>query len=317
MGVVVCEWPVKYLQDKLHGIFLGDLWVIGAFSGGGKSTMSRLITMSAHKNGIPVVLYSLENAVGTYAREEVRMIYNEETGSRLDTRIFKKLESERPEDFVEYRKRVYENSKKKNENGLRLLVLHEDVNSKNMSVEELLESIDKEYEEGYRLFIIDHVDMLITDPRLEMSQTTHNMNKLWAYVAEKNVAIITFSQMASTIPNNVLCPSESDLRGVRTKGQRATGVITIAKHDYGYYKPNYKHPYALPTYIRIAKNRDGATGCAVCFFETDHYLDEMITEVACDKQGIVVGGVTKDKLIKFKLKEEEKRLNECQYQDLP
>lgn len=307
MGVVVCDWAIKYLQDKLHGIYLGDLWVIGAFSGGGKSTLSRLITMSAHKKGVPVVLYSLENAVGTYSQEEVRMLYNEETGSRLDARMFKKLEGDNPDDFKEYRKRVYLESKKTNEDGLRLLVLHEDVNSKNMSVEELIQSMDKEYEQGYRLFIIDHVDMLITDPKLEMTQTTHNMNKLWAYVAEKNVAIITFSQMSSSIPNNVLCPSESDLRGVKTKGQRATGVITIAKHDYGYYRPNYKHPYALPTYIRIAKNRDGATGCAVCFFETDHYLDEMITEVSCDKQGVVVDGLTKEKLIKFKVKEDEKR----------
>lgn len=307
MGVVVCDWAIKYLQDKLHGIYLGDLWVIGAFSGGGKSTLSRLITMSAHKKGVPVVLYSLENAVGTYSQEEVRMLYNEETGSRLDARMFKKLEGDNPDDFKEYRKRVYLESKKTNEDGLRLLVLHEDVNSKNMSVEELIQSMDKEYEQGYRLFIIDHVDMLITDPKLEMSQTTHNMNKLWAYVAEKNVAIITFSQMSSSIPNNVLCPSESDLRGVKTKGQRATGVITIAKHDYGYYLPNAKHPYALPTYVRIAKNRDGATGCAVCFFETDHYLDEMVTEVSCDKQGVVVDGLTKEKLIKFKVKEDEKR----------
>lgn len=307
MGIIVCDWAIKYLQDKLHGIYLGDLWVIGAFSGGGKSTLSRLITMSAHKNGVPVVLYSLENAVGTYSQEEVRMLYNEETGSRLDARMFKKLEGDRPEEFKQYRERVYRDSKKTNADGLRLLVLHEDVNSKNMSVEELIQSMDREYEQGYRLFIIDHVDMLITDPKLEMSQTTHNMNKLWAYVAEKNVAIITFSQMSSSIPNNVLCPSESDLRGVKTKGQRATGVITIAKHDYGYYRPNGKHPFALPTYIRIAKNRDGATGCAVCFFETDHYLDEMITEVSCDKQGVVVDGLTKEKLIKFKVKEDEKR----------
>ena len=59
--IVICDWPIKYLQDKLHGIFAGDLWIIGAFSGCGKSTLSRLITMSAHKNGVPVVLYSLEN----------------------------------------------------------------------------------------------------------------------------------------------------------------------------------------------------------------------------------------------------------------
>ena len=304
-GIVICEFPIKYVQEKLHGIYAGDLWIIGAFSGCGKSSVARLITMSAHKNGIPVVLYSLENQPGTYVREEVRMRYNEETGSRLDMRAFKDLESEKPEMFQKARMDIYQESKRTDENGLPLLVLHEDVDSKNMSVDQLIQKMDMEYEKGYRLFIIDHVDMLITDPRYEMSQTTENMNKLWAYVAQKNIALITFSQMATSIPANVLSPSESDLRGVRTKGQRATCVITFAKHDYGYYNAP-GHKYALPPYVRIAKNRDGATSCAVCYYETDHYLDDY-QEVSCDKQGVLVDGMTRDKLIRFKQKEDEKK----------
>lgn len=304
-GINICDWPVAYLQDKLLGIFEGDLWIIGCGSGLGKSTLARLITMSAHKNGVPVVLYSLENQPGTYVSEEVRMLYNEETGSKLEMRAFKDLEAEKPEMFQKYRMQLYENSKRTDENGIPLLVLHEDVNSKNMSVDLLLKSIDQEYEKGYRLFLIDHVDMLITDPRNEMSQTTDNMNRLWAYVAQKNIALITFSQMAATIPSNVLCPGESDLRGVRTKGQRATGVITLSRHDYNYYvAPNNK--YAKPTYMRIAKNRDGATSCAVVYYDTDHYL-QTYQEVSCDRQGILVDGMTKEKLIRFKQKEDERK----------
>lgn len=306
MGIVLCEWPIKYLQDKLQGIFAGDLWIIGAFSGGGKSTLSRLITMSAKQSGVPVVLYSLENQPGTYAREEVRMMYNEETGSRIDTRSFKQLEDENKEKFQGYRRKVFEECEKTNKDGLHQLVLHEDVNSQNMSVEQLLNSIEQEYQQGYRLFILDHVDMLITDPKYEMSQTTHNMNKLWAYVAQKNIALITFSQMATTIPSNVLCPGESDLRGVRTKGQRATGVITIARHDYGAYVAA-GFPYAMPTYVRIAKNRDGSTGCAVCFFDTDHYIGKWI-DVTCDKQGVIVDGQTKEKLRVFQQKQSGREL---------
>ena len=304
-GIVICDWPVAYLQDKLRGIFKGDLWIIGAFSGSGKSTLARQITMSAHKNGVPVVLYSLENQLGTYASEETRMLYNEETGSKLEMRAFKDLESQKPEMFQKYRMQLYENSKAVNEDGLKLLIVHEDVRAKNISVNDLLKSIDQEYEQGYRLFIIDHVDMLITDPKYEMSQTTENMNKLWAYVAQKNIALITFSQMATSVQSGVLCPGESDLRGVRTKGQRATGVITLSRHDYDYYSaPNNK--YAKPTYMRIAKNRDGATSCAVVYFDTDHYLD-CYQEVGCDKQGIVVDGLTKEKLIRYKMKEDERK----------
>ena len=193
------------------------------------------------------------------------------------------------------------NQKKTNSQGLKLLKLHEDVRGQNIGVDELLRSIQQEYEEGYRLFMIDHVDMLITNERNELAETVSNMNKLWAFVANHDVAIIAFSQLRE-IPPNVIVPNEEQLRGSKTKGQRATGVITLAPHEYGIYSAE-NHPYAYPTYIRIAKSRDGrsSTGCAVCFFENDHYLDWYI-DVLCDKQGTLVDGLTRDRMLKFKEK---------------
>lgn len=307
--MIVCDWPINYLQEKLLHIYTGDLFIIGASTGIGKSTLSRLITLEAHKNNNPVVLYSLENAPGTFAREESRMLYNEETGSRLEDRGFKEIENKDPEFFKKYRKQVYENSKKTNSDGLKLLLLHEDVKSQNISIDELLASIQKEYEMGYRLFLIDHVDMLITDPKNEINQTVNNMNKLWAYVANHDVAVIAFSQLKD-LPPNVLVPNENHLRGSLTKGQRATGVITLAPHEYGLYKI-LAHPYAHPTYVKIAKSRDGrsTTGCAVCFFENGKYLPTKV-EVDCNKAGTLVDGYTVEKLIKNKQKNEEKALYE-------
>ena len=83
---------------------------------------------------------------------------------------------------------VYEKSKKTNSQGLKLLKLHEDVRGQNIGVDELLRSIQQEYEEGYRLFMIDHVDMLITNERNELAETVSNMNKLWAFVANHDGA---------------------------------------------------------------------------------------------------------------------------------
>lgn len=295
----VCKWPIKFLQDKLLNIYTGDLWLFGAATGLGKSTMSRMIAQEAHKNDYSVVLYSLENKPGTYAQEEARILYNAKTGSRIEARAFKEMENRDPNVFMEYRKAVYEKSKQTNSQGLKLLKLHEDVRGENIGIGELLKSIQQEYEEGYRLFIIDHVDMLITDERNELAQTISNMNKLWAFVANNDVAIIAFSQLRE-LPPNIIVPNEEHLRGSKTKGQRATGVITIAPHDYGIYTIA-GHPYAYPTYVRIAKSRDGrsSTGCAVCFFENDHYLD-WYTEVLCDRQGTLVDGMTKDKMIRYK-----------------
>ena len=313
--MIVCDWPIQYLQEKLLHIYTGDLFVIGAATGIGKSTLSRLITLEAHKNNKPVVLYSLENAPGTFAMNEARMLYNEETGSNLEDRGFKELENQDPNYFKKYRKIVYEKSKLTNSDGLKLLVLHEDVRAQNISVEELLASIQKEYEQGYRLFLIDHVDMLITDPKNEINQTVNNMNKLWAYVANHDVAFIVFSQLKD-LPPNVLVPNENHLRGSLTKGQRATGVITIAPHEYGLYQIP-KHPYAHPTYVKIAKSRDGrsTTGCAICFFEDGRYLPTKC-EVACNKTGTLVDGKTFEWLVKNKAKiEDEQRKHNETHQD--
>lgn len=301
---IVCKWPIKFLQDKLLNIYTGDLWIFGASTGLGKSTLSRMIAMEANKNDNAVVLYSLENKPGTYAQEETRILYNQETGSRIETRAFKEMENNDKNVFMKYRQMVYEKSKKTNSQGLKLLKLHEDVRGQNIGVDELLRSIQQEYDEGYRLFMIDHVDMLITNERNELAETVSNMNKLWAFVANHDVAFIAFSQLRE-LASNIIVPNEEQLRGSKTKGQRATGVITIAPHEYGIYSAA-NHPFAYPTYIRVAKSRDGrsSTGCAVCFFENDRYLDWYI-DVMCDRQGTLVDGYTRDKMIKYKEKQKD------------
>ena len=205
---------------------------------------------------------------------------------------------------MKFRQMVYEKSKKTNSQGLKLLKLHEDVRGQNIGVDELLRSVQQEYDEGYRLFMIDHVDMLITNERNELAETVSNMNKLWAFVANHDVAFIAFSQLRE-LASNIIVPNEEQLRGSKTKGQRATGVITIAPHEFGIYSAA-NHPFAYPTYIRVAKSRDGrsSTGCAVCFFENDRYLDWYI-DVMCDRQGTLVDGYTRDKMIKYKEKQKD------------
>lgn len=297
---MLCEFPINYIQEKTMGIFTGDFILIGAGSGTGKSTLSRLITMSAKKQGVPVVLYSLENQPGTFVREETRMAYNADTGSCINERAFKQAHHDDPKRYEKYRRAVFEESQKTNADGLKLFKLHESVSDSNWDINKILHSMAEEYEQGYRLFIIDHIDMLITDPRNEITQTYSNMNKLWAFVASKNIALITFSQLSGSMREGVLAPSDEDLRGSKTKGQRATAVITLARHDYGYYISG-SAPKASPTYVRLAKFRDGKTGCAIVFFENDHYLPYGEKEVLCNKTGTLVDGVNQEKLVQFKI----------------
>ena len=297
---VLCEYPIRYLQDKLQGICTGDLVIFGASSGSGKSTISRLLTRAAYEQNCPVVLYSLENSQGTFISEDTRLLYNQQTGSKIEQRAWEIMHSKNPAQFEQYRKAIFEKHQKEF-NGIKLLKVHEEVTNLNFTVDMLLKSMQQEYNQGYRLFIIDHLDMLISDPRNELAQTVYNMNKLWNFIAVNNIGCVAFSQ-TTDLPENVLCPNDTLLRGSRTKGQRATVVITLAQHKYGYYElPNDK--FAKATYMRIAKFRQGSTSCAIVYYKDGQY-DNYYQEVLCDYSGKLIDGKTVDKFIKFYTRED-------------
>jgi archaellum biogenesis ATPase FlaH len=298
---ILCEWPIKFLQDNLYGICTGDLVVIGCDSGCGKSTLSRIITRSAFNNDCPVVLYSLENAPDTFVTEQVMIEYEKDTGNYVNNRQFEIMHAQNPTQFVEYRRRAYEKSQQTSSDGLPLLVVYEQVTKGDWNVKRLIESIRVEINAGYKLFIVDHLDVLVQ--RDELTDTKNAMDELWALVQEHNIAIITFSQIVKGC--NALCPSYDDLRGHKAKVYKSTIIITLGRHEYGYYTPPVKFPNAKPTYIRIAKSRSTNTACGVCYFNNNAYLDAYLP-VLCDTAGTFIDGQTKESLRSWKKKQEQK-----------
>lgn len=292
---ILCNWPIAYLQDELNGICTGDFIVIACSSGSGKSTLSRLITAEARDNKIPVVLYSLENQQGTFATEEIR---NEafKDGERYDTaRDFAIAATQDPEKFNLYKQRAYEKATITNENGMRIMKVHEDVATDNWTIAKLIESMKQEIAQGYKLFVIDHLDVLA--PNDEYKENIVIMRELWKLISASNIALVTFSQLRKNC--SALCPGQNDLRGGMNKVYKATHLITLGRHEYGFYSPPPKNPEASPTYVRIAKSRDSKLGCAVCYFDRGHYIKPYI-RVICDEPGNYIDGMTRDKLQKYK-----------------
>ena len=300
---VLCEWPITFLQDKLLGICTGDLTVIACASGTGKSSISRLIAMNAGKNDCPCVLYSLENQTGTYATECARTAMYKAGLKPRDLRTFAIEDTENGSKFEEFRRAAYEESKKLSSNGLQMIVVHEDVATDDWNIRRLIREMLPEIEKGYKLFLIDHLDVLA--PNDEYSETTIIMRELWALVNKYNISIITFSQLTKKC--QALCPGQYDLRGGMNKVYKATHLITLGKHEYGYYTPPCGFPDSLPTYIRIAKSRDTRLACGVCFFNFGEYLKEYI-QVSCDESGMFIDGMTRDKLQKW---HEKNKVTEC------
>lgn len=291
---VLSKWAIPFLQDKLQGICTGDLVVIACASGCGKSSISRQVCMKARDEGCLTVLYSLEDRQDTYPTEEARFAYMRNGKGAPDLRTFAIQNTHNPAQFTEERKLAYLNTKKTDNEGRPLLVIHESIAKGDWDINRLKATMTEEIEKGYKLFIIDHLDVLVRKNEYEDLRIA--MNELWAFVAENNVAIITFSQLAKGC--ETLSPSADDLRGGMAKVYKATHIVTISKHEYGYYKPPFKFPDAKPTYVRLAKARDTSTGCAVCYFNHGYYLDDYL-DVMVDSTGRYVDGMTRDKLQKW------------------
>ena len=293
---VLCKWPIKYLQDELHGILSGNFVVIAAHSGTGKSTISRLLTNSAIFQGCPVVLYSLEDEPQAYISDFVYREFFKDTGYNIDFAEFLIDDTLHPEKYIEYKKRCLEWSKRKTETGIPLMTIHEMETNPSWTLERVLTTMKEEIARGNRLFILDHLDVLVPSER--PADMVNTVRALWDLVAREQIALITFSQLATNRNKESLCAGIDDLRGSKSKVQTPTVVISLARHNYGKYVME-NNPNAKPTYMRILKNRlGGNTSGAVCFFDHGHYLD-YFRYVDCNESGTTIDGYTVNELIKL------------------
>jgi len=290
---VLADYPIQYLQDQTYGIKTGDLVVFACGSGTGKSTFSRLLTFSAIAQGQPVALYSLEDRPGTFWKDYQRMLFIAETGANVDLVAYELMDSQRPKDFEQYRRKALETKRKVNEDGLPMLDLKEMNPDKNWSIEELEQSVAMQVQLGYKLFVIDHLDVLGDE---SVATTKAIMDALWNMTVKHDIAIISFSQLIKAVPERVLCPGADHLRGSNAKVLKSTMVVTMARDNYKYYDcPG--HPHAIANYMRIAKQRGRSTSAAIVFYENGNYL-KGYREVMCNSSGTFVDGMTQEKIQK-------------------
>lgn len=291
----ICPYPVKYLQDELDDITTGDFIMIAANTGTGKSTISRIFMDNAIANDCPVVLYSLEDQEGIPAANECYMEYVKAGNYDKNFKSWLKDNTLHPEKYAEYRRRAMEKATKTNADGLKMRVVHEQSNNKQWTLRDTIKQIQQEIQQGYKLFIIDHIDVLVPSEKPE--DMVLAIRYLWKIVSENNVAIITFSQLASRRNLESLCPSLDDLRGSKAKIHTPTIVISISRHIYGYY--GLTDGAWKPTYMRVLKNRFGETSCAITYFNKGIYSD-IYQKVDTNEQGTIIDGKTAKELSRYK-----------------
>lgn len=293
MVKVLAEYPVRYLQDQTYGLKTGDLVVFACGSGTGKSTFSRLLTFSAIAQGCPVALYSLEDRPGTFWKDYQRLMYIAETGNNIDFIAYELADSQNPQDYDKYRRASLAVKRSTNSDGLPMLDLKEMNPDKAWDISELEKSIAIQVQLGYKLFIIDHLDVLGEE---SVAATQRIMDALWAMVVKHDIAIIAFSQLSKALPERVLCPGAEHLRGANAKVLKSTLVVTMARDTYNYYAlPG--HPKAVANYMRIAKHRGKSNSAAIVYYENGNYLSGY-REVMCNAPGTFIDGMTSEKIQK-------------------
>mgnify|MGYP003530421083 FL=1 len=288
---LLCTYPISFLQDKLHGIMSGDMIMIAASTGVGKSTLSRIIVNHAISEDCPAVLFSLEDEPQMFATDAVYREYLCKAFEPLDFREWLLDYSINQDKYKEYAIEAAKKAVRTTSNGVKACVVYE-MKTPNWSLEEITSKILQHYEQGYRLFILDHIDVLV--PSEAPADMVRAINDLWRLVAEKQIALITFSQLASNRNKESLCAGIDDLRGSKAKVHTPTIVLSIARHIYGY----YPDVLGKPTYCRILKNRHGGNTCAaVIYFNRGTYAQNY-TEVKSNESGTTIDGETVTSLIK-------------------
>jgi len=288
---LLCTYPISFLQDQLHGIMTGDMIMIAAGTGTGKSTLSRIIIQHANEEGVPCVLFSLEDEPQTFVTDSVYRQYLANAFEPLDFRQWLLDYSDNPEKYKEYAMEAAKKGMSKSKKGLKNTVVYE-MKTPNWTLEEIISLMKQRIEEGYKLFILDHMDVLV--PSELPSDMVRAINDLWRLVAENQIALVTFSQLASNRNKESLCAGIDDLRGSKSKVHVPTIVISIARHIYGF----YPETVGKPTYCRILKNRQGGNACcAVVYFDRGVY-SKRYNMVKCNESGTTIDGETQRSLLK-------------------
>lgn len=287
---ILCKYPIQFLEDNLHGIMSGDFVMIAAGTGTGKSSVSRILTQNAVTCGCPVVLYSLEDEPQTFVSDSVYREVLKTHVCLMDFREWLVDNTLHPEKYRDAARLAAEKAMLTDKQlNIPLLKVHEMQVNGGWNIGNIIRTMAEEIDKGYKLFILDHLDVLVPSERPD--DMVRAINALWRFVSEKQIALITFSQLSTGRNKESLCPCLDDLRGSKSKIHTPTVVVSIARHNFGYYSIA-DNQHAMPTYIRILKNRQGGkTKAAICFFDRGNYL-ESYQDVDCNESGTLIDGMS-------------------------
>lgn len=231
----VGTFGISYLDDKLKGILKGDLILIGACSGAGKSSIAEIIATNNAQNGVKTTLISLENFAGDNFITKAYFKYKELTQNwKLHIRDFAsgdfQLDMFALRESEEYAKKQYEN--------IQLINRQKDYTIENLK-NDIINAVENE---NSQLVILDHVDYLDKyDNETEVTHITNLMKSIRNAQYAFKVPVIAISHLRkSNGKMDVIIPSIDDFIGSSNKVKESTIVVMFAP-DYESNMSNQNH----------------------------------------------------------------------------
>lgn len=288
---LLCSYGIPLLDKNLTGMMGGDLVVIGAMSGTGKTTLANSLAMSASSQGISTVLFSLENATGDWKRQMVFTEFKQWIPNNMSYREFLNLYSSNPQTFERYEETVNKILSEEKDGVPLFLLIESSDGIKDLQA--LLERVNACIDAGKKVIIIDHIDHVSNDARADLQFIRTAMKQLAELAFNRGVCIITFSQIRKDLPPGVMCPGMYDLKGGSPKTDVASVVITMARD------PFFDEPEAgkYATLMAIRKDRYGKLAMGRLFWRNGIYEQDYKPIESFDANGYVIDGLTKDKLV--------------------
>ena len=266
----VGSFGIKYLDDTLRGILKGDLILIGARSGAGKSTIAELIATANSQKGVKVTLLSLENFKDDNFMQKAYYRYKSVSQEwDLNQRDFASGNFE-PNEYALREAEKYAEEQYKNIDVINRQKFEFGIESLKTSI---IEAVEKNKSE---LIIIDHIDYL--DKEIGQSENEHItclMREIRDAQYAFKVPVIAISHLRkSNSKEDVKVPGLDEFIGSSNKVKESTCVIMLAPDDEGNMQTDSRNK---STWCCIRKLRMGGikNEAAKIYFDTrrGEYLD--------------------------------------------
>lgn len=269
----VGTWGIPYLDYKISGIYQGQLYLVGARSGAGKSTIAETVALHNADNGIKTTLISLENFEGDMELKMGYYFYKEYTHSWALS-IYDWVSGNFDKE-IEAFKKTQEYIEKRMEN---INLITRPYNG--FTVKDLKEVLtDSKVNQHSEMVIIDHLDYF--DKTGKESDNEH-ISELVSEIRSAQYAlkmpVIAISHLRKLGDKNCKIPSQEEFIGSSNKTKQSTVVIVLAPDDetnekrVGMTESNLRS-----TYCSVRKNRfkgmDNTTGRIEYDSNTGKYTD--------------------------------------------